>query len=325
MSSFKETLYNLKTFPSYFGRIIIPETRFAAKAYSGFVKLINQNEHKQRKKIAKEIKAPPADKKITKENGYLVFNANNDPLFNSAISHAQAEAKSMNWEELEKTSKKPFLINVPFNYNDPRHLPLLEFAISDTMLEPVKEYIGNLPVLSLISLWYSPNKENEHTRSRAYHLDGPHYRQVKCFIPIENVDEDTGPLCFIPAKESDDTYKKLRSDKTISSYCDRVTDEKIYAHIPSSKVIKATGDVGTICMVDTNTCYHYGSRKANKPRLLLVIQYLDPYCSTLPAWSRKSQNLENLKGTINFDRVESLLGLAHLEFRNAHPILVKSA
>ena len=54
-----------------------------------------------------------------------------------------------------------------------------------------------------IQVWYSPNNESSDLiGSQLYHFDREDFRQIKCFIPIEDIDKDCGPITLISAKNS---------------------------------------------------------------------------------------------------------------------------
>ena len=63
-----------------------------------------------------------------------------------------------------------------------------------SLLPIISNYIGTLPVLANASYWYSPNKKTEVGRSQSWHLDSEDFKQVKVFIPIEEITLENGPL-----------------------------------------------------------------------------------------------------------------------------------
>ncbi len=53
--------------------------------------------------------------------------------------------------------------------------------------------------------------------------------------------------------------------------------------------IKCTGGVDEIFYTDTCQCYHYGSRKALKPRMVLKLHYTTPASIEVPFFIRKKK------------------------------------
>ena len=42
-----------------------------------------------------------------------------------------------------------------------------------------------------------------------------------------------------------------------------------------------TGKSGDLLLCDTSSCFHFGSRLGNKPRIILAFQYLTPFGFTI--------------------------------------------
>ena len=49
-----------------------------------------------------------------------------------------------------------------------------------------------------------------------------------------------------------------------------------------------TGPKGSINLIDTSNCYHFGSRPGKKPRYLLMYQFLSSYSYYLPMKKNKT-------------------------------------
>jgi L-alanine-DL-glutamate epimerase-like enolase superfamily enzyme len=58
------------------------------------------------------------------------------------------------------------------------------------------------------------------------------------------------------------------------------------------------------CAIDTDRCFHFGSRKANKPRLILSMQFVTPFSFTLPRQWWKKLPYAELARSGDFDPVE---------------------
>ena len=65
------------------------------------------------------------------------------------------------------------------------------------MIEIVSKYLNCIPILTNLSLWYSPNDKIFKNSSQEYHLDHEDYKQVKGFLFINEIDLQTGPLNVI--------------------------------------------------------------------------------------------------------------------------------
>ena len=70
--------------------------------------------------------------------------------------------------------------------------PELKFVTNKYLIEIVSKYLNCVPLLTNLSLWYSPNDKVFKNSSQEYHLDHEDYRQVKGFLFINDVDLQTG-------------------------------------------------------------------------------------------------------------------------------------
>jgi hypothetical protein len=61
--------------------------------------------------------------------------------------------------------------------------------------------------------------------------------------------------------------------------------------VPRSEWVSHEGPPGSAVFIDTSRCFHYGSRPAPQPRLLLYAQYLDPFCSVFAVAGRQRRKL----------------------------------
>jgi hypothetical protein len=142
------------------------------------------------------------------------------------------------------------------------------------MIAVAGEYLGMMPVLSVIELWKSNRGDVPEIGSQLFHLDNADDRQVKVFMYLHDVDLDTGPFAFLPAGVSRKVCDELDYGKVAG--VDRLTDEQVYTVAsPEDLVVCAYGE-GTVFFVDTISCLHYGSRRNVKPRYVLMFQYLSP-------------------------------------------------
>jgi hypothetical protein len=146
-------------------------------------------------------------------------------------------------------------------------------ATHPEVLRVVSKYMGMLPILHRITVLYSANDEEVEKSSQFFHLDPEDVIMTKIFVYVEDVDRDTGPTTALPADRS--TVVRRRIDYRNS----RVPDEVIAEHGGTENLIECTGPAGTMAFLDTCRCFHMGSRKAAKPRYVIMIQYQTPYAA----------------------------------------------
>lgn len=145
----------------------------------------------------------------------------------------------------------------------------LDFALAGELLAPVVRYLDDFPILTRLSFWHSHASDQPLGNSQLYHCDHEDIRQMKVFVHVSDVDEDSGPLTVIPARIS----RAIR--KQIGYTCDeKIPDSVIRPHIPAGSEQVLTGAAGTVAFVDTSQLLHFGSRVASKDRYVVVFQYV---------------------------------------------------
>lgn len=166
----------------------------------------------------------------------------------------------------------------PFDYLErpedfQAHPELLAFALSDDLLEIACDYYGVLPQLKEIGFWLS--KPVDHLfSSQYYHLDKPESRIFSLFLNVEDNPPDVGLTTFLPADVSRRVRRQTRYDKVYFRGNGRLTDEQVYASCAQSDAIEIDGRRGHGAIVDTTSCFHYGSRCSTGQRAVFSIKFM---------------------------------------------------
>jgi hypothetical protein len=155
--------------------------------------------------------------------------------------------------------------------------PEFKFVTNKYLIEIVSSYLNCVPLLTNLSLWYSPNDKVYENSSQEYHLDHEDYKQVKGFLFINEIDLETGPLNLINLEQSNNiqnliNYKMTQSEK-------RVNDQKIQNLKNNINIHEhvMTGKPGDLLLCDTSNCFHFGSRLGTKSRFILAFQFITPF------------------------------------------------
>ncbi len=146
------------------------------------------------------------------------------------------------------------------------HRALIDLAVHDDILATVSAYMGQVPRLYNLTLWWSPPNQTVQG-SQLYHYDHRDSRQAKVFINLNNVTEDSGPLHFLPAR-----YSRM-VDAKVGYSQGRYTDEQVYSAVPRSNVVDTVAEAGAGFIVDTARCLHYGSRGNLLDRFILMASF----------------------------------------------------
>ncbi len=193
-------------------------------------------------------------------------------LFEEKQRQAEAEAAASG-----KSKKWAFLRSILTNQDLAQNPKLVDFALSDSLLSLVTNYLGTIPHLNRIDLLYSVNHGGEEAiSSQIYHLDPEGTRQAKLFMNLRDVGPDEGPFTFIPAAETTRIVNAIKKRRLADSEmaAGRFLDDELEAVGGLDRAISVDGPKGSAALVDTSRCLHFGSRvKPGTYRLCLYIQY----------------------------------------------------
>ncbi len=150
-----------------------------------------------------------------------------------------------------------------------RHPEIFELAVDPTLLALVTDYVGSLPLLAVLQVYWTPSRPYEPKGSQLYHFDAHDIpgRQLKLFVNMVDLTPDDGPFTFLPADVSARVADSVAADGI------RYSDEQIYSVASREDTVSLTGPAGTGMLVDTNRCLHFGGRTHGRDRLLLIAQY----------------------------------------------------
>ena len=219
------------------------------------------------------IKNPKNDlfqKKILREVNEFGFSIINNSYF--SLSFLDKLSNSF-YEQyaIEKISK----ITEPLIYEplSKTNLNKVLRIIEKNYMSMISKYLFMLPYLKTVTYMYSKNERTIENSSQYWHLDKTGPRTLKIFLALHDQDERNGPLTFIDAKRSKYLVKHYRYCKT--NQFKRLSDELINDEFDNLKFkpLRFIEKKGSIAFLDTDRCLHYGSRKSEKPRLFLYIEF----------------------------------------------------
>jgi hypothetical protein len=144
-----------------------------------------------------------------------------------------------------------------------------DLALSDEVIQIACEYLGEVPILNQIRLWWTPINA-ELRGSQLFHRDAQTWtqRRAKFIFAMDKIGPECGPFTFLPADVSD------RVSKGIGSPRKKVDDEAVFKFAKPEELIEVTGQAGVGMFVDTSRCYHFGARARGGERLALMFQFL---------------------------------------------------
>ena len=307
-SSIPTTFRKIKTVLTYPGSFFRYQSQPFRSFYHNFSKAAHFRTNARRCN-AKSDAYSSGKLTIKEDDGYALFLPEQVPdnLAKEVVQEALSRIEKIDVEAVRKTSKKPYLLSLIKGEEIDRKSAIYKLVSHPEIVGSVGRYLKCFPVLTYIAVWYSPNLPGQQTGSQKYHLDHEDYRQIKAFMFIKDVGPQNGPFTLLPATESEKiqnaiNYKMTPDDKQID-------DEVAYEIVDRSLVKQMTGQAGSLALIDTSRCFHYGSREGTAPRIMLTFQYLTPFAYIMPWNWRKKSFLTHLRDPNMPEHERKLLGL----------------
>jgi hypothetical protein len=200
------------------------------------------------------------DVKKMQQDGYLVIRPP-AKLVADVVEAARNRLEAT--QTLTQSRNKAFFSQLLLPEDKSLDGPFMRFALNEKLLQTVAKYLGVAPYLESIELLYSKPVQGPAAQSQQWHKDRTDRRIVKVFVYINDVSDENGPLSLLSRSDS---------EKVPEFLFHYLTDEEMARYVDVSRTVAFTGQAGTTVMVDSQTCYHLGSR-CQKPRLALVVYY----------------------------------------------------
>ncbi|MFL5892021.1 MAG: phytanoyl-CoA dioxygenase family protein [Solirubrobacterales bacterium] len=155
--------------------------------------------------------------------------------------------------------------------------PWLRIGVSDRVLDVVNSYFGMWSKLTYVDLWYTPPAPPGVTRvsSQRWHRDYNDAHLVKIFIYLDDVDEETGPLDYVPASTPGGEYENEWPWRPVSNDLYPPQDE-FEKRIPKSAQVALTGPAGSMAFCNTSGFHRGGYVTGSRPRVMAVYNYSSP-------------------------------------------------
>lgn len=222
----------------------------------------------RRRFVPAALRASPWYGFVDRSAGYRTFQEGEFPGVGAVVSACLEAFQATGGVDNTENAKKPFFTNILDDGDLDRYPALMRFALSEPVVAAVTGYLGSLPRLKGIGLYYSP--PNETTRSsQLFHYDHDDDRQLKCFINILPVSDANGPFTFLPKPVSDRVYAAAGARYLKG----RFQDEDVLTHASWDDSLRLLGPPGAGAFVDTSNCLHFGSRAREGARLAFMFQF----------------------------------------------------
>ena len=202
--------------------------------------------------------------RIPEEDGFTRFSAKDLGAVGETVPQLLELAEQWKGDESRRQHSMP--INILKTEDLFEHRSLIDIAVHDELLAAVTAYLGQVPRLYNLMLWWSPVNQSQQG-SQLYHYDHRDSRQAKLFLNLNDVTLESGPLHFLRASDS------VKVDDKVGYQQGRYSDDDVYSAVSREDVMAATGEAGTAYIVDTARCLHYGSRGNSRDRFILMASF----------------------------------------------------
>jgi hypothetical protein len=256
-----------------------------------------------RRRAAAELSAGSVE--IPRDAGFASCEPALFPDVTAVVSRAREVLATADLEKSKSKMHKRFMIKLlGSDAKAVADSSLLRLALHPDVIGVASRYLGLVPILQFVNVYYSSYAGEDLTKSQLYHCDSDDVEQVKVFILCDEVTQQTGPLTFLPPPESAVVRKKVGY-----RYDMHLPDEQVGDILGGlSAARQAIGPRGTVAFIDTSRCLHYGSRFADRTltRLIVMFQYITPLAFILPTqyWEgARYRELGNAPGLDDLSRM----------------------
>ena len=245
-----------------------------------------------RRAAARKI-ASDASFTIDRERGYAVFPPERFTEAQEIVGATAHLGRNVdkNKPGLSKKARSGFMVPMIDMASVTVDSPMLRLALRPDVIAAVSSYLGMVPVIAYLQVFYSEANNDEARSSQLFHCDADATSQVKIFVLCSEVTRANGPLTLLEARSSREVRTRLGYH-----FGGKIKDKQLAGMIDESDHRPIIGPPGTVCFVDTTQCFHFGSRveSGTAPRLVTMIQYLTPSSFMLPRDHRKGSPFRHL-------------------------------
>jgi hypothetical protein len=159
-----------------------------------------------------------------------------------------------------------------FNYETNELIKIVgiqNLLLDKQILTIVQNYLGSLPIIDLVSAWWSfPSRFADKNAAQYWHFDMDRPRWLKVFIFLTDCNINNGPHSYIEGSHKNKGIPEILRSKGYQ----RLSDEEISSFYSQKKIKTFIATKGSILFEDTRGL-HKGIKLDNGNRLILQFQY----------------------------------------------------
>ena len=257
---------------------------------------LRSRDMKRRRAAVAELPRPPVQ--IPADRGFATC----DPSVFPEVEAVVDDVRRRRSELTIAAGEKPYLLDHPLTTLD-RSSPLVRFAVDPRVVSVAADYLGLVPLLTMVTILASPPVPGPVAGSQLFHSDWEDVHQVKIFVNCSNVAEENGPLNAVTADASRRVKRAVAYRYGGPHF--RLRDEEVLPMLADGEQQAFTGPPGSIVFVDTSSCLHLGSRvyEGAEERLVAQFQYLTPPAFDLTLAPGKRRPFASAAGGSSLERL----------------------
>ena len=158
-----------------------------------------------------------------------------------------------------------------FDSSDLINTPDVQNLAADScLLEIAQSYLGCLPVLDSVAMWWStPHLERAADEiAQTFHIDYDRVKWLKIFIYLTDVTQESGPHVYVRHSH----LREERRAELIGRGYVRLPDEDVLRVYREDEIVDICGPAGTVLFEDTSG-FHKGRMPEKQERLMLEYQF----------------------------------------------------
>jgi phytanoyl-CoA dioxygenase PhyH len=152
--------------------------------------------------------------------------------------------------------------------------PWLRLALSESILDIVNTYRGQLTTLYYLDNWYTVPYTGADKRiaSQRWHRDPEEAHVTKVFVYFSDVDEESGPFEYVKGSPAGNRYGGFEPWGEGEKH---PNEDELNRTTAAEDRVVLTGPAGTMILCDTGG-FHRGGFARTKPRILYASTYVSP-------------------------------------------------
>ena len=181
---------------------------------------------------------------------------------------------------------------------------LIKIGLGPAILNIVNSYFGLWSKMPYTDAWHSIPIPSHRIGSMRWHRDGEDWKMMKVYLYCSDIDEETGPMEFIPGTNYAATNHPANGPgreicEWKASHANLYESDQIEQRFPPSARRQCSGPVGTLVFCDT-AGFHRGGIPRAKPRILAHWAFVTPASRWGHRFSVRSAEVASLSEAAQF-------------------------